>query len=93
MDLVKFTEEILNGKLHFFAVFAVSVCTFNSLPNRGYLRLFNVAAFCNKSSSVKTNLPVKNLYSLTFPDEKGEILAFCPSKLYLIFFGSIFPLF
>ena len=56
----------------------MSVCDFNSLPNVEYSNLFNAAAFSNKSFSDKTSLPVKNL----FPNDKGEILAVCLSKLY-----------
>ena len=31
-------------------------------------------------------MPVKNSYSLTFPDDKAEILVVCLSKLYFIGF-------
>ena len=45
----------------------MSVCAFNSLPNREYSKLFNGAAFSSKSFSGKTYLPVKNSDLLTFP--------------------------
>ena len=60
----------------------MSVYAFNSLPKGEYSNLFIVAAFYSNSFSEKTSLPVKNLYLLTFPDDKAEILAFCLSKLY-----------
>ena len=62
--------------------FAMSVCAFNSLPNKEYPNLSNVAAFSNKSFSGKTSFPVKNLYLLTFHNDKAELLAVCLSKLY-----------
>ena len=60
----------------------MSVCAFNSFPNGEYSNLFNAGAFSSKSFSGKTSLPVKNSYLLTFPDDKAEILAVCPSKSY-----------
>ena len=58
----------------------MSVCAFNSLPKGEYSKLFIVAAFSSKSFSGKTTLSVKNLYLLTFPEDKTEILAVCLSK-------------
>ena len=58
----------------------MSVCAFNSLPNGEYSNLFVVAAFSNKSFSDKTSFPVRNSYLLTFPGDKAQILADCPSK-------------
>ena len=60
----------------------MSVCTFNSLPNREYSNLFNVGAFSSNSFSGKTSFPVKNSYLLIFPDAKAEILAVYLSKSY-----------
>ena len=58
----------------------MSVSAFNSLLRGKYSNLFIVAAFSNNSFSDKTSLPVQNSYSLTFPDDKAEILTVCPSK-------------
>ena len=58
----------------------MSVCAFNSLPNGEYSNLFIVAAFSSNSFSGKTSLPVRNLYLLTLPGDKIEILAVCLSK-------------
>ena len=60
----------------------MSVCAFNSLSNGEYSNLFIVVAFSNKSSLGKTSFPVKNLYLLTFPDNKAEILTVCLSESY-----------
>ena len=67
----------------------MSVCGFNSLNNREYSNLSNVAAFSNKSFSGKISLPVENSYLLTFPDDKSEILADFLSKLYWALICSI----
>ena len=56
--------------------------TTSAFPNGKYSKLFNAAAFSSKSFSDETSFPVKNSYLLTFPDDKVEILAFYPSKLY-----------
>ena len=56
----------------------MSVCAFNSLPNGEYSNLLIAAAFSNNSFFGRTSLPVKKSYLLTFPDDKGEILAVCP---------------
>ena len=59
----------------------MSVCYFNSLPNGEYSDLLITAAFfSNECFSGKTSFRVKNSYLLTFPDDKGEIFAFCLSK-------------
>ena len=55
----------------------MSVGALNSLPNRKYSNLYNLVAFSSWSFSGKTSLPVKNLYLLTFPDDKAEFLTFC----------------
>ena len=60
----------------------MSLCAFNSLPNREYSNLSIVAAFSSKSFSGKTSLPVRNSYLLTFSDDKAEILAVYLSMLY-----------
>ena len=60
----------------------MSVYAFNSLPKGVYSNLFIVVAYCSKSFSSKTSLPVKMLYLLTFPDDKEEIVAVCLSKPY-----------
>ena len=57
-------------------------CAFNSLTNREYSNLFNVADFLSKSFSGKMSLTLKNSYLLTFPDAKAEILVLCLSELY-----------
>ena len=57
------------------------VGAFNSFPKGEYSNRF-IAAFSSKSISGKTSLSVKNLYLLTFPDDKAEILAVCLSKSY-----------
>ena len=67
----------------------MSVCAFNSLPNREYSNIFIVAAFSIKSFSGETSLSIKNSYLLTFPDDKDEILAVCRSKSYWALFFSI----
>ena len=54
----------------------MSVCGFNSLPDREFPNLFNAAAFSNKS------LPVKDSYLLIFPEDRAEILVVCLSKSY-----------
>ena len=59
----------------------MSLCAFNSLPNKEYSNLFIVAAFSNNSFLGKTSLPIKNSYFLTFPDDKVEILAVYLYKL------------
>ena len=48
----------------------MSVCAFNSLPNRDYSYLFIEAAFSSKSFSGKASLPVKYSYLLSFPEDK-----------------------
>ena len=58
------------------------VCAFNSLPKGKYSNLLIIATFSSLSFSGKAFLPVKNLYLLTFPDDKAEILAVGLSKLY-----------
>ena len=58
----------------------MSVCAFNFFLNGEDLNFFILAGFSSKSYSGKTSLPVKNSYLLTFPDNKAEILAVCPSK-------------
>ena len=60
----------------------MSACAFNYLPSGEYSNVFIVAAFSSNSFSGKTYLPVQNSYLLTFPDDKGEILAVCLSKSY-----------
>ena len=60
----------------------MSDCAFNSLPNGEYSNLFNAIVFSGKSVSRKKSLPVKNLYLLTFLDDKAKILAVCLSKLH-----------
>ena len=60
----------------------MSVCAFISLLNDEYSNFSFVAAFCNRSFSGKTSLPVQNSYLLTFPDDKAEILAVCLSESY-----------
>ena len=65
-----------------YSFLAAPVCSFKSLPNGEYSNILIAAAFSSKSFSGKTSLPVKNLYSLTFSDDKVEILAVCLSKLY-----------
>ena len=59
----------------------MSVCAFNSLPNRDYSYLFIEAAFSSKSFSGKASLPVKYSYLLSFPEDKSV----CLSKLYWAF--------
>ena len=59
----------------------MSVCVFNSLPNREYSNLLIVEGFSSKSFTGKMSLPVKNSYLLTFLDDK-EILAVCLCKMY-----------
>ena len=51
-------------------------------PTAKIQNLFIVAAFSNNYFSGKTSLLVKNLYLITFPDDKAEILVVCLSKLY-----------
>ena len=53
----------------------MSVCAFNSLPKGEYSNLLIVADFPSKSFSGKIFFPVKNLYLITFPYDKAEILA------------------
>ena len=60
----------------------MSVCAFNSLPNREYSNLCIVATFSSKSFSGKTSFSDKNSYLLTFPDDKLEFLEVCLSKSY-----------
>ena len=48
---------------------------FNSLLNVKYSNPFNAADFRSEYFSGKAILPVKNLYLLTFPDDKSKILA------------------
>ena len=60
----------------------MSICAFNYLYKGKYLNLLIVVAFSYKSFCIKTSLPVKKLYLLTFPDNKAEILAVCLSKSY-----------
>ena len=67
----------------------MSVCVFYSFPKGEYSDLFNVAAFSSKSFPVKTSLPVKNSYLLTFPDDKAEIVVVGLSKSYSDLFCSI----
>ena len=69
--------------------FKVLVCAFNSLANGKYSIFFIVAAFSNISFPGKTSLLVKNLYLLTIPDDKAEILAVCLFKLNWTLFCSI----
>ena len=52
----------------------------NSLPNGEFSNLLIVAAFSDKSFSVKTSSLVKNLYLIIFPDDRTESLAVCLSK-------------
>ena len=52
----------------------MSVCAFNSLPKGEYSNIFTVAAFCSKSFSGKTSLPVRHSYLLTFPNDKADYL-------------------
>ena len=47
--------------------------------NGEYSNLLILAAFSNKSFSSKT---FNNLFLLTFPNDKAEILAVCLSKLH-----------
>ena len=54
----------------------------NSLPNREYSNLFNVAAFSKKCFSGKKSLLVKNSSLLTCLDEKAELLTVYLSKSY-----------
>ena len=54
-----------------------------------YSNLLIVATFSNESISGKTSSPVKNLYLLTFANDKAEILAACLSKLDKALFYSI----
>ena len=69
----------------------MSVYAFNSLPKGKNSNLFIIAAFSRKYFSVKkkTSLAVRNSYLLTFPDDKAEILAACPSKSYWALFCLI----
>ena len=60
----------------------MSVCAFNSLPDKKYSNLFIVTAFSSKYFSGKTSLPVKNLYLLAFRHDKAEMLVVCLSKSY-----------
>ena len=60
----------------------MSVCVLNNLLNGKHSRFFILAAFYIKSFSGKKTLSIKNLYLLTFPDEKAKILAVYLSKLY-----------
>ena len=62
---------------------------FHSLPNNNYSNLFIAATFSGKPFCVKTSLPVKNSYLLTFTDDNAEMLAFYLSKSYWAFFHSI----
>ena len=64
-------------------------CLFNSLPDGKYSNLLIAAAFCNKSFSDKTSLPVKNLYLLTFLIDTAEALAVCLSKSYWALIYSV----
>ena len=52
----------------------------NSLPTGEFSNLLIVAAFSDKSFSVKTSSLVKNLYLIIFPDDRTESLAVCLSK-------------
>ena len=63
-----------------YCFFPMLICAFNSLPKGRYSNHFFVSAFSIKSFSGKTSFPVKNSHLLTFPDDKAEILAVCPSK-------------
>ena len=60
----------------------MSVCFFNSLPNRKYSNRLIVAAFSNSPFSSKISSPVKNLHLLAFLDDKDAVLAVCLSKPY-----------
>ena len=46
----------------------------NHLCKSKYSNLFILTAFSNKFFSIKTSLPVKNSYLLTFTVDKTEIL-------------------
>ena len=58
----------------------MSVCASNSLPNEEYSNLLIAAAFSGKFFSGIKSWPATNLYLLTFPHDKVEILTVCLSE-------------
>ena len=50
----------------------MSVCVFNSLPNKEYSNFFNAGAFPINSFPGKMYLPVKNLFLSATSDDKAE---------------------
>ena len=60
----------------------MSVCAFNSLCSGKDSNHLIAAAFSSGFFSGEASLPVKNLYLLTFYDDKAEILEISLSKMY-----------
>ena len=85
--LLRLFYQTQKYRLNFSRVFlTMSVCVLNYLLDEKHSLLFILAAFYIKSFSRKKSLPVKNLYLLTFPVDKAEILVVC--KLYWASFFS-----